>query len=536
MTFSEVSHVVLETREAVIQKVKNSFPENSREVVFLLGPTKTGKSTALCYLRGDIMKLKPPPHNCYESSSDKEQLIGQSAAASCTFLPSVEVIENFVIVDFPGFEDTNGQLISLGMECALRALIKEYHPKILLMHAITEKDRGFKAAADLGARLKRLLANKEHCYLGITKYTQDANYRETQKLEGQLKAIEDSQITDEEIELRIQIETLSEQNDPDLQPDIEELGQQLAQLKQKRIEEQPPAVTEEIARIKAGQKTISTHLEQTEDQLLAQMGINKSRVIRFADLESPATRQLCFNTLSRIPSSERIRVSYWPRLDPNDQDLLQGRFTKDLMVAIKTKRDFQTEFEIFKQNLLKTSLINTVMSESNPEIGQFLHLPEIDPAIVWGYDKEIVSDCIDQYLKFYIDSFNISAVNRILKEIGNNRSLAEKVNTLRIKLEKLRNYILDIKGVPYENEQEAEQAWLKLQKEQLQASEEIAKSYEELPDWTNWFKRAFRYGISTLFMGNNILRKGKDYVKKDELIKSQEKAKEAVNDKQLTNG
>ena len=98
-----------------------------------------------------------------------------------------------------------------------------------------------------------------------------------------------------------------------------------------------------------------------------------------------------------------------------------------------------------------------------------------------------------------------------------------------MKLEKLRNYILDIKGVPYENEQEAEQAWLKLQKEQLKASEEIAKSYEELPGWSNWFKRAFRYGISTLFMSSNILRKGKDYVKKDELIKGQEKAKDVVN-------
>ena len=223
MTFSEVSHVVLETREAVIQKVKSSFPESSHEIVFLLGPTKTGKSTALCYLRGDTMKLKPPPYNCYESSSDKEQLIGQSAAASCTFLPSVEVIENFVIVDFPGFEDTNGQLISLGMECALRTLIKEYHPKILLMHAITEKDRGFKAAADLGARLKRLLANKEHCYLGITKYTQDANYRETQRMECQSKRLKIRQITDEEIELQTQIETLSELNDPALQPDIDEL-------------------------------------------------------------------------------------------------------------------------------------------------------------------------------------------------------------------------------------------------------------------------------------------------------------------------
>ena len=92
MTFSDVSHVILETREAVIQKVKSSFPDSPHEVVFLLGPTKAGKSTALFFLRGDKMKLKPPPHNCYESDSDKGQLIGQSDITSCTFLPSVDVM------------------------------------------------------------------------------------------------------------------------------------------------------------------------------------------------------------------------------------------------------------------------------------------------------------------------------------------------------------------------------------------------------------------------------------------------------------
>ena len=79
MTFSQLSHVVLEVREAIIQKVENfQFLFGSDNIVFLLGPTRAGKSTAMCFLRGDKMILKPAPENCYESQSDKGRLIGHS--------------------------------------------------------------------------------------------------------------------------------------------------------------------------------------------------------------------------------------------------------------------------------------------------------------------------------------------------------------------------------------------------------------------------------------------------------------------------
>ena len=107
------------------------------------------------------------------------------------------------------------------------------------------------------------------------------------------------------------------------------------------------------------------------------------------------------------------------------------------------------------------------------------------------------------------------------------------MNTLRDKLERLRNYILDTKGVPYENEKEAEQAWLKLQDEQSKASDAIAKSFEELPGWSNWFQRGFRYGMRTLFMSKDILRKGNSFVGKEELRKEQEEAKRNLNKKAI---
>ncbi|WP_158024991.1 hypothetical protein, partial [Candidatus Protochlamydia sp. W-9] len=112
--------------------------------------------TTLCFLRGDQMILKDFH---YESQSDRQQIIGLSGAASCTFLPTIEIVQNLVIIDFPGFDDTNGSLISLGMECALKALIAKYTPQILILESITNNEGRFAAAAQLGSRLSRLLKN-----------------------------------------------------------------------------------------------------------------------------------------------------------------------------------------------------------------------------------------------------------------------------------------------------------------------------------------------------------------------------------------
>ena len=101
--FSQLSHVVLEVREAIIQKVESTIPFDSNNIVFLFGPTRAGKSTTMCFLRGDKMLLKSAPQNCYESQSDCGRIIGHSDTASCTFLPSVEALSDLVLVDYPGF-------------------------------------------------------------------------------------------------------------------------------------------------------------------------------------------------------------------------------------------------------------------------------------------------------------------------------------------------------------------------------------------------------------------------------------------------
>ena len=468
MTFSQLSHVVLEVREAIIQKVESSMPFGSDNIAFLLGPTRAGKSTAMCFLRGDKMLLKPAPQNCYESQSDQGRVIGHSETASCTFLPSVEALPDLVLVDYPGFDDTNGQLISLGMEFALKALIKKYQPKILLLQAITEKERGFKAAAELGSRLSRLLANKEHCYVGITKYSQDSNFREIKAVEEQQKRERLASLTKEEDSLNAQVSALAVARSfiqetaakSMIENQIAGIQQKLAELAQKRTEVQQQALPPTT------QKTaILDHLAATENQLLLQIGIDKQRIIRFSDLDDPNHLAACHATLAEIPSSEYIRVPFERLLDPEDNALLENQFANDLEKVIETKNDYFTDFETFKQAILRSSLIATVFAQSNPEIGHFLHLPEIDPRIVWGYDQRIVSTCIDQHIDYYLGSFNISTFEKILKQVGGNTTFNQVSENFITDLKKLRNFILIHKGITTENEQKAEQEWLKLQKE-----------------------------------------------------------------------
>ncbi|KIC70663.1 hypothetical protein DB44_GW00010, partial [Candidatus Protochlamydia amoebophila] len=228
--FSLLSHIVLETREAIIQKVVNSIPADRSRILFLLGPSGAGKSTTLCFLRGDQMILKDFH---YESQSDRQQIIGLSGAASCTFLPTIEIVQDLAIIDFPGFDDTNGSLISLGMECALKALIAKYTPQILILEAITNNEGRFANAAQLGSRLSRLLKNKNDCLLGITKYSKDPDFRQIQAIEEQQKK-ELLERTPEEIALRASIETLAALDMPELQPKIEKMQQQLAKMQEEK--------------------------------------------------------------------------------------------------------------------------------------------------------------------------------------------------------------------------------------------------------------------------------------------------------------
>lgn len=453
-SYSLISHGILETRDAIIKKVEASIPEGQNKIIFLIGGSGAGKSTSLCFLGKNKMVLGADFN--YSTVGAEAGLIGHEGAISCTFLPTVKIVDDVVFVDFPGFEDTHGPAIAIGMRLALKALHKRYSPKVLVLESITNCEGRYAAAAQLGQRLDRLFENKGSCLLGITKYSKDPHF-------GRLKAIEMQQKNEllnpnvEEIGLIAQIEALNAVNSPAIVPIIEEKQRRLAEIAKEKKEKllQPLPETEEKMECR-------NRIEQKEEELANQIGIVKR--IRFNDLEDEKTRSTCMAILSE--HQEAVCCRSVQLLDPDDEALLWNRFENNLVKEMVASRDHHSDFkevETFEQSVLESSLINTIFGESNPEIGHFLHLPEMNPKIVRGYDRHIVSSCIKEYMKIVIEKFNASFIDTILRELGEKGSKA-KVEDLKKSWGRLRDYILVLEGVIAEDPAQAEQKWTEIQK------------------------------------------------------------------------
>lgn len=169
MSLTEMTQIILEMRKAIIEEVQQTISDRKLPLVFLIGGTGSGKSTTFCFLRGDEMSL-----NGFQYDSKNDQtgaLIGHELATSCTFLPNIAFTNDFILIDFPGFDDTNGPLVHMGAELALRALLAQYNSKVMVIESITNTSDRYSAIEGLAYRLKRLFKNPEDCLLGLTKYS-----------------------------------------------------------------------------------------------------------------------------------------------------------------------------------------------------------------------------------------------------------------------------------------------------------------------------------------------------------------------------
>ena len=471
-TFSLLSHVVIETKQAIIRKIESSIPNNCPQILFLLGGSGAGKSTTFCFLRGDEMILKGFD---YESKRDKNSLIGHEQATSCTFLPTVELINDWLIVDFPGFDDSNGPFISLGMECALKALIRKHRPKVLIIESITNTEGKFAAAAHLGSRLKRLLDKKEECVLGITKYSKDPDFGKIRAIEEQQKR-ERSLPTLEENQLTTEINLLSSLNQESFQPMIRQKQQRLKDIQEEKARQHQVPLPENDEMVES-----KTNLQKREDELLKQIGLTK--IIRFDDLQNSACLPSYFADLSQ---GKALNANPEDPLDPDHEKLIDHLFVYDLLDEMKRVKYDDFKFENFERSVKESSLISTLFSQSHPEIGTFLSLPEIDPRIVRKYDIEIVKECLDKYKRSVILNLDISLIKVALKEM---KGIADPMAILNLqnKFTKLEKYVMGLLGVELngnENTEEIEAKWIEKRKDIAAAVSAVEKEYT-LPDWAN---------------------------------------------------
>lgn len=519
--FSLVSHVVLETREAIIRKVKKIVPAACQNVLFLIGGSGAGKSTTLCFLRGDKMELK---ENNYYSKNDASTLIGHSSTISCTLLPNVAVVNDWFIVDFPGFHDSNGPIITLGIECALKALVKEYTPKILVLESITNIDNKFAAPQALGERLNRLVG-KESCTLGITKYSMDSNFQKITSIEEEQRK-ERSQRSEEEIGLIANINELSSLRLDSLKSRIEEKQKRLGEIQKDRERQMMLPFPETRAK-----KELRKKIQDTEKNLLEHIGLGS--IIRFDNFKdnSPSSYLAAFS------QKKPVIINPEHSLDPEQQTLLKSVFLNGLVKRIEAIDFHKNGFNIVEdfKKIIKdenSSLIKVLLSQLHPEVVEFLHLPEIDPRILRDYDKQIVDNSIQKCAEFVISSRDMEHVKNKIAQIEKKETNKSEIDELKKKFSALQKCALELKidlqknnvDLPQTNKkresEDPSSSWTKFLKNLLSSISLLLEEYEEKKEE----QRVIRDLSLTLNEIYEVLQKLKDlkiYIKeKDKILES----------------
>lgn len=445
LTFPQIAHIILETRNAFIQRIKSSIPKGAR-VLLLIGLTGSGKSTSQRVLAGD--KMQKNTKNFYDSLSDKGDQIGKDGRNSCTFLPNIEVIQDVAVIDFPGFYDTNGKIVALGIKLALKAVCKEFNPQILVVESITNSAGKYKLAGDLKEDLDRLfLAPKETLKLGITKYAKHDAVVKIQEIEMQ-------QLLAEEQRLEGRIEGAIEDKVPEER--ILQLKQQLLALRSTREQR---ALSLPDTADKAAQRA---NLKQDENDLKASIGLEDP--IRFDKLEDPKCFDDCFQRLIKKPGNnepgKKVLLNPENKLDDNTEKSLIEHFENSHAQGINqgTKKIKLKKAEEFEREVYETSLIKTVFSDSEPEISEFVHLPEMDPNFVGLLDEKIVDSCITQYIDAAVGTLNEGFIKKLVAE-AKGKVPEEKIKELEKSLTGLKDYVKGLLGIPLENSQAAEAQW-----------------------------------------------------------------------------
>lgn len=441
LNLNQACQIIMATRNGIINRV-NTFIASSeelilkKEVIFLLGQTGAGKSTILCYLRGDQMQYNKDVLG-YDSVTDSKKLISHSRTQSCTYLPNIEIINGQIIVDFPGFDDTHGDLACLGMELALKELLKQLPSKILILYPITNTESRFKGIDDLCMQLNRLVQNHTNCtVLGITKYSQCSAHIAIQYIDEEQKNIEEKQKKEiEELQnlekrLESQIQVINEQLGMDHPKEVKET---LENIKQGYINQKEEARHKQEKRedlpLPEREKKIkySKEILEIEKEIRKHIHLEGQDPIRFDNLLASDNRMDCLNQLSK--SSTAVVQPAYNLMAKHERTLndIFRNYLKNKYCFEKPSTIIFSDYEQLKANILKYGLLATIA----PDMEEFFKLPEIKN-IRKDFDLEFIAYFLTAYQKG-IDCLKLYRLDHILKcfiEHPEVESLSKKLMSL----------------------------------------------------------------------------------------------------------
>ncbi|MDX8431070.1 MAG: hypothetical protein SNF33_04620 [Candidatus Algichlamydia australiensis] len=464
--FSSISLIIAETREAIIRKVENSIPANARDIVFLLGGARSGKSTTFCFLRGD--RMQKIGDSFYESINDNGAIIGNRENMSSTFLPNIQVSGDVVIVDFPGFSDFGGQPTEIGIEFALKALIARYNPKILILEPITNINDGYASMQRLNMRISRILSDTSSCMLGVTKYSRNPAVIRIQQLES-------ASPSPDEIAIESGIRALSELHLPNLERSIEE---QQRELHRRLLELQQRRQNQQRRELRECQEAIRT----IEDNLLRESGLGT--IVRLKNLEDRDYLDECLSVIRNHPQSGRVNTIH--TLSSENREFLREMINADLLEKARAENGYCDQFESvseFEQSVRRHSLVKTIFSYSKPEIGKFFHLPEMETSLVTYVDKLIVSECIDSYVRYIVNKIDFRQTRYVLDRLRE-RLGEEGTQNAESELNAIQDYICRLENIEPRDIDDLGAKWEQIQRQNLEAINRFSRNLETELGWT----------------------------------------------------
>jgi hypothetical protein len=530
LDYFKAASIVLETRKAVLDTV-TTLSYNPRTVVFLLGGSGSGKSTSLCFLCEEDMIFKTGQ---YVSNGEGNRYIGHAQATSCTFFPNTAYLpeRSLLLIDFPGFNDTNGELVALGMELALKHLIQRYQPKVLILESITNTEGRFANIKRLSQHMARILERPGDCTLGITKYRNDPNYKEIVQIEThqreQLLQASEKLIHD----LETEIKTLN-----GVIPTLPEAfrGPLLEQVKVKKTALDDLNKLASVTSVKTlpdtdEKKKYKSKLSETEQTLQEQAGIN--RVVRFARLEDKAPVS---DHLTALASSPSLTLNPALSLDTDSRLVLQHIFEHSLLHSLLSESSAMGDPNTFKLDVLRRSLIARLTHETHPEVGEFLHLLEMDGTLAKAYDQKIIKAYVEDNINILVKNSSLDLVPILLKSGFPITPSDEKA--LKDKVDEVKKFVCKLHGVSEQDLKSdptlMDKKWGDMKKLYKKEDVKIGQSYD-LKGYIWWLAvipLGIPYGINELCRSVAVAKERKETLEKNEGV-STTNAKRIIQDLQ----
>lgn len=439
LSCADFASTILEIQATIVQRVKNALPADlsGKNIFFILGATKSGKSTTLCFLRGDEMVLKRAE---YFSKSDQKGIIGKDTWSSCTFLPTVEVVNDLVLIDFPGFNDTHGRLLSIGIKLALKKLINDVIPRqgrkikglsedaasyyltsapipkvfLLLLTPFSTEENGAHLK-NLNKQIKNIFGTiRIKFFIGITKYSK--NYL-------LIDLIKQKKIHNKIVKLKKDIDQHQDLIEKcKCNTDHNQL-QELKQKKEKKLGELEKEVisSEEIEELK-------TEIKNVEKHFLNEMGILESECIKFNDLESLGNLTSIYNRLKNFSGWSVYCLEYieW---NSSEKKLIDFYFTQKIRKEVANFTSVSIPKYKDSISILDTNLISILFKRDIANL-----LQNFEPGTTSGYDKNILTHVLNIYISYILESVK-NLLNKVKSKIS--EDLTEEIK-------RLKKYLIDL--------------------------------------------------------------------------------------------